>query len=242
MKAIKGINITGAGKWVVVSSLLALLPATTSAETFEAAVSLRNIDVAEGVRTDVKTGLLLTEAAASWAGFFVGLEYLQSLRENYNEVHLSLGYGLDIGPVAVGLAGTRVDYSPGTEEDTWEISGDLEWTVSRWLVLFIDGMVDVDEVRGGFAETGAGLTPPAFGPDGRFSVDLYALIGWDFGYVSKPRRMEENHWQLGGEIVCSLIDHLELFADAHYSIPLTNLNREDEPSHVWGGVGLRLGF
>jgi len=208
----------------------------------ESVITWRNRVITEGIAYDQKDGFLLLEAEAGLHGFTAGLEYLQSLRENYNEVHLSLGYGWDMGPVAAGLAVTRVDYSPGTDDDTWEVAGDLEWLATGLFVFFVDAMYDVDDVRGGFLETGLRLTPPAFGPGQWLTFEPYALVGWDFGYVSGPRRITENHWQVGIELSTSITERLVLFADAHHSRPLSNLRREDEGNHTWGGFGLRHSF
>lgn len=242
MDARYGMKLWGSPTTIVAGLFLSALSTNVQAETVETSVSLRNRTITEGVLYDNKDGFMLVEADAEWEGFTVGLEYLQSLRENYNEVHISLGYGVEIGPLAIGFGGARVDYSPGSDEDTWELFGELEWAANEWLEVFVDGMVDVDDVQGGFVETGASLTPPEFGPGNRFAVEPYLLVGWDIGYVSGPRQISENHWQSGVEVVGVVTDNLAIFADVNHSRALTNLDREGEGNHTWAGVGMRVAY
>ena len=92
-----------------------------------------------------------------------------------------------------------MDYSPGSDDDTWAVFTAIEWGATDWLTIFFDGFVDVDDVRGGFLDVGLRMPPPEVCPYGVFSFEPYVLLGWDVGYVSGPRRIKENHWQFGIE-------------------------------------------
>ncbi len=240
MKQVGKMKVWGTPTWGAL--VVAALMFAWEAQAFEASVVWRDEIVTEGIPYGLKKGYSHLAFATDIHDITLGVEYLQSLRENYNEVHLMVGYGWEMGAFAGSVGLARVDYSPGTADDTWEILADIEWGATEWLSLFVDGFVDVDDVEGGFFETGISLTPPDVCPFGVFSFEPYVLVGWDVGFVSGPRRVTENHWQFGLEMEAALTDHWSLVGDVQHARPLTNLDREGEGSVTWGGVGIAFAY
>ncbi len=70
----------------------------------------------------------------------------------------------------------------------------------------------------------------------------YVLLGWDYGYVSGPRRLSENNLQGGMAVTLRIHANAKLFGQASHSLALTNLDREGEGDLTWGGFGLWLTF
>ena len=113
---------------------------------------------------------------------------------------------------------------------------------SDCVTLFAETYYDVDEIRGGFVETGLGVDIPVPSPDNRLALHPYVLLGADYGFVSGPRRLRENNVQGGVAATWRVHEHARLFGHISHSRALTNLDREGEGDTSWGGVGVELTF
>jgi len=198
--------------------------------------------VTEGTNIAPGSDLLFQgEASAHLAGFTAGAVYVQSLSgTTYNEVNLVGQYGLDLGPVALFGGVTFLTYPSLDDPNSWELFIGFEWEALPGVTLFGETYYDVDDIKGGFLELGVAYELPLdLDP---FVLEPYVLVGIDYGYVSRPRALKENNFQVGLEITYDAGDHWEIFAAGHYSFALTNLRNEDLGDIGWVQAGLRFEF
>ncbi len=142
-------------------------------------------------------------------------------------LHMNLG-GWDELPVG--------DEDP----DSWEAFVGFEWEVIDMVHLFGEFYHDFDDVDGGFLELGIATEIPH--PVEGLELVPYAMIGFDAGFVSGTRRLNENNVIIGLEAEFEVNDVTALFAGVHHSFALSNLDDEDEGDVTWFIAGASLAF
>lgn len=199
-------------------------------------IGWQSAHVPEGTKIDAASGFLNLETGVEHDGFSIGAGLIQGLRENYNELELALGYGWDVQMTEFGIGLSRIEYPSLDDHGSWEVAADVTIPMHQYVAIFLDGVYDFDDINGGFLETGIRFTPP--NPGASLFFEPYALVGWDWGFVSGPRRLNENHIQVGIESEWQIAGNASVFADINHSTPLDNLDDIDEKSATWGGLGI----
>lgn len=186
-------------------------------------------------------GIFFSELAVEVEGITLGGVFVQGINDSYNEVNVYLEYGLGIG-LATAYAGVQfLTYPAGDEDrDSWEAYAGLELDLTGWATAYGEYYYDFDDVEGGFLMLGLETDIPQLVE--KLTLTPYIEYGIDAGFVSGPRRLSENNLQIGLNAAWELTEAVELFAGAHHSFALTNLDREDEGDVSWVHAGLSLSF
>ncbi len=234
---------------LVITSVTAAMavPSTLKAESndgfaFDAAVTWESRYVTEGINNVPGSSFIATEAVVSRHGFGLGAWWTEAFSDSYNEVNMFADYTHAIGTVEVTLGLNRLEFPAGDDPSTWEVYGGVLWEAVEQVELFVETYYDFDDVRGGFMEAGFAFEPAIPSPGDRLGVTLYGLTGFDYGFVSDPRRLQENNVQVGLTGSWSLHKNVDLIAHVNHSVALTNLDREGEGDVTWGGAGLAASF
>ena len=193
--------------------------------------------VTEGMDHVPESDFLLADVTLDLKGVVVGAFWAEALDDSYNEVNLSAIHPFRAGALDFFLGVGRNEFPSGADQGSWEVLGGAEWVIPNLVTLFAETWYDFDALKGGFLEAGM---IREFG--GRLSFEPYVLMGLDYGFVSGPRRLKENHVQFGGVAYWAWTSVASLFGGIHHSVALTNLDGEGEGDVTWGGGGLQLSF
>jgi len=207
-----------------------------------ASVGWFNRYVTEGIDHVPDSEFLITDLSIDLQVVDIGVFWAEALRDSYNEVYLSAVRGFSAGDMSLFFGVGRIEFPSGADRGSWEVLGGAEWEIPGIATLFAETWYDIDAVRGGFLEAGLlrEFVVPPFG--GRLTLEPYALLGVDYGFVSGPRRLKENNAQIGATAYWSLSARATLFAALHHSMALSNLDALDEGDVTWGGAGLAMSF
>ncbi len=119
-----------------------------------------NCYVTEGIDNMPRTSFLFSELDVGWHGLWLGAWWAEALSVSCNEVNLFSEYGVDAGPLSVYAGATRLEFPSGADSATWELYAGIEHSAGEYLTLFMEIYYDIDEVKGGFMETGIGADIP----------------------------------------------------------------------------------
>ncbi|TVP80347.1 MAG: hypothetical protein EA353_04000 [Puniceicoccaceae bacterium] len=211
---------------------------------FKLTTSVSNRYVSEGIDNDPESSAFsFVEVTAESHGFLFGAWYAQSLRGSAtNEANLFGEYGFDVGPIEL-FAGVNYLTFPALEDnDTWELYLGFEYAVLEKLIAYGLTYYDIDEVKGGFLELGLLVPLAPGGFDGRLEFAPYAQVGADYGYVSGPRRLRANNFQVGIGASYGVNESVEIFGSANHSFRLKNLRNEGEGDVSWVEAGVAVRF
>lgn len=205
---------------------------------------LSNRYVTEGVSNDPdSSAYIFNEVSLTLDAFTVGAWYAQSLRgSSYNEVNLFAEYGFAMGEVDIFAGINFLTFPTPGDSDTWELYLGVHYRPHENVVLFLDTYYDIDEVRGGFLWVGAAFPFAPFEANDRWELEPYVRLGVDYGYVSGPRRLRENNFEIGLFATYTLNDNADLFAGVHHSFRLKNLRDEGEGDVTWVEAGVSFAF
>lgn len=210
---------------------------------WESSLSLANRYVSEGIDNDPgSSGYAFTEITGSYEDVSFGLWYAQSLDSSNNEINLFGEHRWTWDEVALTTGVSFITLPSTDDHNTWEAYAGIEFEPLPALVLSAHFTYDFRDIEGGFLELGVSYTlsfPPA---NERLTLTPYFLTGLDFGYVSSPRRLAFNHYQIGLEAAFLLTEAASLFANVNQSFRAENLRELDEGDVTWGEVGFRLLF
>ncbi|MCC5841279.1 MAG: hypothetical protein JJT96_14270 [Opitutales bacterium] len=225
-------------------ALTLFAPMDLRAVEVNASAALSNRYVTEGIDNDPdSSAFLFSEVTAMLEGFTAGVWWAQSLRgSSTNEVNVFLEYGFDLGEVEL-FAGVNFLTFPALDDaDTWEVYLGFAYAPHDNVVFFGETYYDIDEVKGGFLELGAAFPFQPWAADDRWELAPYGQLGVDYGFVSGPRRLRLNNFQIGLISTYTLTDAVEVFAGVHHSFRLRNLRDEELGDVSWVEVGLNFAF
>lgn len=213
-------------------------------ETFpiEGAISVfaENSYVTEGINNVPGSSFVFADLELYWRDVSAGVWWAEALSDSYDEVNFYADYAFDVGPVGFLAGINHLRFPHGGESSTSEVYGGIEGVITDHLFWFLFGYYDVDAVNGGFFELGLNGVIPVV--EGRLSLNPYTFLGLDYGYVSRPRNLRENNWQVGVEIPWKITESLTVFGLLHHSFALSNLSREGLGDETWGGGGVSWSF
>lgn len=220
------------------------VPGALAAVEIDWSASFANRYVAEGINEDPdSSGFLFNEVTVAVNGFTAGAWYAQSVRgSSTNEINLFAEYGFALGEVELFAGVNFLTFPAPDEPDTWELYFGFEYALNENLVFFGVTYYDIDEIRGGFIELGVAVPFAPVAGDDRWLLEPYAQLGVDYGYVSGPRSLRANNFQVGLGGAYALTDAAEIFAGVHHSFRLSNLRDEGEGDVSWAEVGFTLAF
>jgi hypothetical protein len=220
------------------------VPAAQAALEVEGSASIASRYVAEGMDVDPdSSAFFLGEVTATVEAFTFGVFYAQSLRRSStNEINLFAEFGFGLGDVDLFAGINYLTFPAGDDADTWEFYVGFEYELNPNVVFFGETYYDFDEVRGGFLELGVAFPFSPMAGDENWELAPYVQLGVDYGFVSGPRRLRENNFQIGLLSTYALSDNAELFAGIHHSFRLKNLRDEGEGDVTWVEAGVSFAF
>ena len=155
-----------------------------------------------------------------WQRLAFDWEWLTGIGASYDESLFGGAYVLNardafLAPVLLQVGGRRRGYMGEAErESRWEAWGRLDWLVTRFLGLEVEGYHGVNRARTGFGtiglyfplDTGRGIV-----------VTPRVALGLDFGDVSGRRRLQENNTEFAVEFSAPLSQLLSYTAEVRHS-------------------------
>lgn len=222
------------------NALLPIQPLSAAEVDWEISTAISNRYVTEGIDNVPDGGMVsLNEISGSIGLFHAGIAYAQFLDVSYNELNFFAGVAGEAGSLAWEAGVTYLTFPAPDEPSTWEIGLGVSWEINPHWVLFAGAYYDIDEVRGSFLELGFEF--PLEINEG-ITLTPYTLLGIDYGFVSGPRRLQENNWQFGLTAEYAINGVLTIFAAGHHSVRLSNLRAEGEGNVTWAVLGLTASF
>lgn len=220
--------------------LLCNLAHLSGATQWEWQGSFSNRYVTEGI-DNVPDGsaVLFNEFNVSHGLFIGGLTYAQFLDDAYNEINLAAGIAGESGAFGWEATVMFLSFPAADVASTWELGVALSWKILTSWAVFAEVIYDVDAVRGGFMETGI---EGDFAINADVTVNPYMLLGIDYGFVSGPRSLRVNNWQVGISADYAINDVWSVVVGLHHSVRLSNLRDLGEGNVTWANIGLAGGF
>ena len=157
--------------------------------------------------------------------------------QDYRETNVSLTYAYTLSDEAeVTFGYTRYDYQ---EDDSYGNELDLifYYTPMEELEAYLHFGYNF-EVDGVFVESGVSYR---YEFDHGFSVTPYALVGFDFDYLT-PEFNGGNHVQVGVELAYQVSAESIIYLAAHQSGALENIDREGSGDLFWVNAGVTYEF
>lgn len=193
--------------------------------------------VSEGRNNLADGGMVEFQGEATHGRAALIVWYAHADTDDYNELNVSVGYGLEAGPVAVGLSATRLEFFKADESDN-EFAVSLEGSLPRGVQLFGEGVYST-EARGAFLVFGA--RRPFALLDGHVDVAPYVLEGLDFDYAS-PLHNGPNHFEAGVEASAPLAGTVTLNLLVLHSWAQKDVSREGLGNQFTASIGLQTSF
>lgn len=193
--------------------------------------------VSEGRDNLPEGGMWTAEAGVSGAAISAAAWYGRAETGGYEELNLSVAYGLTMGDWQAAFGYTHLSFLE-TDETDQELSVELVRELAAGLLLTVAGVYSV-EAEGSFVEVS--LSREFLWEGSRYSLLPYLLEGFDFGYASDTYD-GPNHLQAGLILSCQLCDTLSLSAEIAHSWAHGDVRRDGSGDVAWFAFGLAADF
>lgn len=196
---------------------------------------------AEGRNDLARGGIYVFGTSLGYKGFSAAFDYIGGDKENYSEVNLGVGYGVEAGGFEFSAGYTRLEFIHDNTKDN-ELSGEAGYGGFPFASASA-AIVYSTEAEGSFLEFTTSVEIPKF--FGLLTVSPYALQSFDFGYRTKEND-GANNFQFGVEAVLDLTEKVSLAGRLSHSVKQKDVREEiksdDEAkaAGTWGGVSLAV--
>lgn len=218
--------------WIAVGLLVGLVSTSSANERVSGAVGWYDRYVSEGIDTVPDSEFILSEITLDMGVLVFDVFWAQALSDSYNEVYFSVIHPFRVRALDLFVGVGRTEFPSGSDSGSWEVLGGAEWAIPNLATVYAETWYDFDVIEGGFLNVGLIREFGVPGTSDRLTLEPYAQLGLDYGFVSPPRRLKENNAQFGCTARYAL----------NRNIALTNLDALGLGDETWGGAGIQLAF
>ncbi len=193
-------------------------------------------------RNELSSGGVYTFGTSlGYKGLSVAFDHLAGDKEQYSEVNIGVGYGVEFHEVELSVGYTRLEFTHDNTKDN-EFFAEAGYGGLPFVSGSV-GYVYSTEEDGSFVEIGASVDIPQF--FGSITVFPYVLQSFDFGYIT-PEHDGANNFQIGVEVDVAIWDKAALVFHLNHSFEQSDIKEEIkadnsvEAAGTWGGVQIVL--
>ncbi len=205
----------------------------------ESSIGIESSYIAEGIDVVPGNQWIAGTLDVSMADFTLAVFYGATTADKYDELHLALLYTYVWGQLTFTGGYTYLAYPKTNDPDGHELSLGIEYAAAQWLTFAATTFYDIAAIDGGFLELTATGNFDLVAD--RIAVNPYALLTFDYGYVSDANDTF-NNVQVGVEFPISITEQITLILSAHHTWALGNLRREDLGDVSWAGARIAFSF